>query len=427
MKGLIALLFVFNNAVHSLEFSFSDDNEPTALGLEQRLLPLLNRSTIEILIPVRGQTGHHRIDLDDKPEAAVSAITLGRWEPEIRSSLLNEQLLTCLDNEIQHCEVYDQLFPNKAIAIEDKGQTYILIRGDIADQVRSERGNDPVVDVTTLEDATAVPFGLYSIADNDLLSSQLTYLGTYSPLYRDSNRMISKARYWVFSANIERSPSSLSIGISSLDCDNWVLNPPPRPSLMGMICKKGHKLYIEGLLNVSVLQQAIGELEGVTKIELNSGGGEFYSSTKVAALSLAALIREMGITTSLREGAYCGSLCTLLYQAGEGRIAHPTAELMYHGPQWRDKARELSRACDSQHFDLELCQSLQNEAEALNSEFFELLEHYGMSATLLERYLAQPEDSQWLSVGNLMRVQDLFLSPKEAYQFNAVLRTTNSN
>ena len=175
-----------------------------------------------------------------------------------------------------------------------------------------------------------------------------------------------------------------------------------------------------GLLNASVLNRALEQLSGIDTIQLNSAGGEFYSSSKVAALKFAEKIREHSITTSLREGAYCGSLCTLIYQAGAKRLAHQKSDLMYHGPQWQDKARELDTACYSKNVDQENCEALKNEITALNDEFFGLLENYGASAQLKARYMAQPRDEGWYGKGNLMQVEDLFLSAEAALSVGAV-------
>jgi hypothetical protein len=63
----------------------------------------------------------------------------------------------------------------------------------------------------------------------------------------------------------------------------------------------------------------------VDRVELSSRGGDFF-----AALHLSWIVRERGLATVVRYGADCFSACTVIFQAGRERVAHPTASFLYH-------------------------------------------------------------------------------------------------
>ena len=61
------------------------------------------------------------------------------------------------------------------------------------------------------------------------------------------------------------------------------------------------------------------------RVTLDSHGGELFP-----AISLAAFIRQHGLDTYVGDRGECRSACTLVFQAGVRRIAHPTATFAYH-------------------------------------------------------------------------------------------------
>jgi hypothetical protein len=68
----------------------------------------------------------------------------------------------------------------------------------------------------------------------------------------------------------------------------------------------------------------------VTRVQFDSTGGDFF-----AALRLARLIRDRGLDTDVGFAGKCFSACTVAFQAGRQRSAHPTATFLYHPVQSR--------------------------------------------------------------------------------------------
>jgi ATP-dependent protease ClpP protease subunit len=63
----------------------------------------------------------------------------------------------------------------------------------------------------------------------------------------------------------------------------------------------------------------------IDRLELSSRGGDFF-----AALHLSWIVHERGLATVVRYAGDCFSACTVIFQAGRERIAHPTASFLYH-------------------------------------------------------------------------------------------------
>jgi ATP-dependent protease ClpP protease subunit len=61
------------------------------------------------------------------------------------------------------------------------------------------------------------------------------------------------------------------------------------------------------------------------RVILSSPGGDLFG-----ALSIATFVRKEGLDTYVGKHESCISACTLIYQAGIHRVAHPTAVFMYH-------------------------------------------------------------------------------------------------
>lgn len=87
--------------------------------------------------------------------------------------------------------------------------------------------------------------------------------------------------------------------------------PPEEPANLVRCNVVGETMYIDGGIDSPLIYELCDFYPKIRHIELNSYGGEVES-----AKTLAAMIRERGITTNVRKGAKCASACTLLFQAG---------------------------------------------------------------------------------------------------------------
>lgn len=60
-------------------------------------------------------------------------------------------------------------------------------------------------------------------------------------------------------------------------------------------------------------------------VQLDSAGGSVKD-----AIAIGQWVRTNNIRTHVPEGAECASSCTIIFQAGVVRSAHPTARFLYH-------------------------------------------------------------------------------------------------
>lgn len=91
-------------------------------------------------------------------------------------------------------------------------------------------------------------------------------------------------------------------------------------------------LQTNGVLRVSGvitpdLNRSVRALDAAAyhTVVLDSIGGDVGS-----AIDMAKGFRAHGVRTHVSAGGHCYSACTVLYQAGTYRTAHPDADLLYH-------------------------------------------------------------------------------------------------
>lgn len=202
-------------------------------------------------------------------------------------------------------------------------------------------------------------------------------------------------------------------------CHKYVtLNPTQEPS-QGPRCRLvGDTFYLDGAVTDEMYYELRDHASGAKVIELNSYGGIVEAGYRIAEL-----VHQRGIRTNVRRGAKCASACTLIFQAGVIRTAHPLVRFLYHGARlssswvdfWletriqtgRDKARELL----AQQF---------LEVKAETEKFFRQLVFYGADPKLIETYQALPEASDWFEDGNFIRTENWIISVPKLIHFNVV-------
>ena len=196
------------------------------------------------------------------------------------------------------------------------------------------------------------------------------------------------------------------------------INPAQEPA-SGPRCRViGDTFYFEGAVTEDLFYELRDYHPGIRHLELNSYGGLVEAGYKIAAL-----VRERELTTNVRKNAKCASACTLIFQAGVKRTAHPSVRFLYHGARlsnlwvsdWvNDRltvGREKSRDILAQQF---------QEVLAETRKFFSLMISYGMDPRFVDYYQGLPVASNWFSDGNFTRTENLIISSPRLIEYGIV-------
>ncbi len=201
-------------------------------------------------------------------------------------------------------------------------------------------------------------------------------------------------------------------------CYNYSVHPTPKAYTMPKCHYKNKILYWDGAIDISLFYHLKYVYPNTARLELNSYGGNSLDSFEIAKL-----VREMNLTTSVRQNAVCMSACTVIYQAGIKRVAHDTALFMYHPghigrgwhTEWIDQCYKQGR---------EVCRKTLVEyienTQKITSYHFHLLEVYGASKDFATDFQKTPMDPDWFYRGNFSRFDDLYLKAGELLQYNIV-------
>lgn len=96
-------------------------------------------------------------------------------------------------------------------------------------------------------------------------------------------------------------------------------------------------VILEGSLNNGVADATIEAIKAAPAkeiyLELNSPGGYFKEAQAIYEYIKAEKVNGLKVTTYVPSGSICGSACTMIYIAGEERIAGEAAAFMVHGVQ----------------------------------------------------------------------------------------------
>lgn len=422
--SLVIFSFLFSVLASGEKLSFENYSLIKNLKNESRYLRKLKDSGVEVLIPVKVQ-GQRTLSVDLSQDSAaeidlkIQEVAKGRWNPIVRIDLLRQQVEFCRQNGTFQCELYDTLLPMTAVAFEDRGQIYFFIRADVTQGVLEQRNSQGVVSFGEKQKGHKVPVALYSSQDDRLLSLNLIYSGSYSTLFRPVEGEAFLVDYSVFSTGAQQEKESdfykpISVGVCQRS-----LSPPSSPAVTGVVCQKEETLYVDGLLDSYTLQQIKFSLPQIRKIQWNSAGGNYSGQAKRLADEIAQKVRSLKITSEVRKGAHCGSLCTLLFQAGFKRQAHESAIFLFHGPHWRQEAMDYRSMCLNSESTKE-CVSKRQSYLKIKDDFFNQLEKFDLSPQLDERLMSQPDDSNWFRSGNLIRKRDLILSAREVLPYQVI-------
>lgn len=175
-------------------------------------------------------------------------------------------------------------------------------------------------------------------------------------------------------------------------------------------------LVVEGVFGIKSLEAL--RSQNIRHVILNSPGG----STSVA-LTAAEFIRRNNITTSVPEGSYCNSSCTLIFQSGIYRSAHETAKFHYHCVGVRFGAEVFQQNCgtDIENFSDECKKNLSEFSEIATiatEEFFKNYLTYD-ALDLFEVLMSQLDDVEWFKRGNFCK-KSMTLTATETMSFNVV-------
>ncbi|MBP2312321.1 ATP-dependent Clp protease proteolytic subunit [Azospirillum soli] len=110
-------------------------------------------------------------------------------------------------------------------------------------------------------------------------------------------------------------------------------------------------LRIDGIITPGVEQRFTDALRGVpagkpVTLELSSPGGFTTAGYRMIDLILAERQAGRPLSTRVKGGESCESMCVGLYLAGYPRYAAPTAEFMVHAPRLAENGRMTLRSTD---------------------------------------------------------------------------------
>ncbi len=196
------------------------------------------------------------------------------------------------------------------------------------------------------------------------------------------------------------------------------LNPAQEPST-GPRCRVvGETFYFDGAVTEEMYYELRDYHPHIKRLELNSYGGLVLSAYKIAEL-----VRQRGISTNVRKQAKCASACTLIYQAGSVRSAHPSVRFLYHSPRlsnlWSENWLESRNSVGREKSLAELAKQF-DETQIESARFFAMLIELGIHPKFIELYKALPETSTWFLDGNLMRTENLIISAPRLIEYNVV-------
>lgn len=161
------------------------------------------------------------------------------------------------------------------------------------------------------------------------------------------------------------------------------INPSQEPASTTRCRIVGDTFFLEGAITKDIYQELRDFHSDVKHLELNSFGGVIETAYK-----LAALVRERSLTTNVRKEAKCASVCTLVFQAGIKRSAHPSVKFLYQG-------ESLAR------------QPVLHE----NEKYFKFMIYYGMDRKFIDYYQKLPDPD---------RKKDLIISSMKLVDYNIV-------
>ena len=110
---------------------------------------------------------------------------------------------------------------------------------------------------------------------------------------------------------------------------------PPGPDGDATVDVVPREIRITGIITQATANRVLGELGRQTgdtiTLRLDSPGGDVS-----AALQIHDWLRESDrtVVTSVPDGAKCMSSCTLIFTAGDRRVAGPTARFRFHAPRY---------------------------------------------------------------------------------------------
>ena len=207
-------------------------------------------------------------------------------------------------------------------------------------------------------------------------------------------------------------------------CSTYSLEDSPESLLNSYFIKcmyKDSTLYVDGAIDGNLIYElTLNAPFPIKKLSLNSRGGLVAD-----AFEVAAWVRDNNIETEVRENARCMSACTLIFQAGTTRRAHPTALFMYHSARFPHQSQAQIMYLQTCLMDMTSgCEDyIHSRAVALSritNDLFNLYETYDATGDLRTTYFSLPEDPQWHLNGNYLRIIDWSMRAPEAMAYNIV-------
>lgn len=194
--------------------------------------------------------------------------------------------------------------------------------------------------------------------------------------------------------------------------------PTQEPSTSVAKCRiEGNVMFVEGVVDTYLVYE-IKSNKKIKHLELNSYGGLVE-----AGYEIAEYVRKNKITTNVRKGAKCGSICTVIFQAGVKRTAHSSVRFLYHGTRlnkgwlrgWSE-VRDMKGREWATKFVVDQISAVRAETDIMFAKYVE----YGMNPKFIDEYNSQPIENDWFENGNFGRVKDYIVGTDVMLKNNIV-------
>lgn len=109
-----------------------------------------------------------------------------------------------------------------------------------------------------------------------------------------------------------------------------------RAEAIGRVQPAGHILKVSGIITREMRDKILAlEPDNIRVVSLNSIGGNVRD-----AIAIARWVRNNNIRAHVAANNECSSSCTVIFQGGVVRSAHPTARFLYHYAHVEETAKD---------------------------------------------------------------------------------------
>ena len=319
----------------------------------------------EFLLPSTNSGASAEIDLSvseiEIDQQINQVVAIKSWRPDIRKQLIVKQVYLCKEKGLEICKIgygirahpatLSQIYSVDMLATSENNMMEMFdlpVLDYFKNEIEESSGLDEINKRLSFfkENQKLLPYFFLHKETGQLISDAVF---THKGFARENRSNTSTSKSAIVSGDTQLLYMSVGLFVSKEvlkfkhndECHLYDDQMSPIESDKMLTCLKETTYYLDGaVLLQKHLKYILENASVISRIEFNVKGGvtsglEFSSvvteTDKILANELLLAIRDNQITTSVRDGAICGSLCTMLYQAGANREASSGATFFYHG------------------------------------------------------------------------------------------------